>query len=141
MDPRDYDTDELRESSSVDAFGRVESVVSAEALQAQLYRELLILQSKEAPLDKPYLDSLPVTHEGEMAILEWLEYLVEIGGFKRTYDALRYYQSVGWITEGVERRLHVYLAGFTEPPSGSTRILEQSDHYYSLIYIGRLSSL
>lgn len=145
IDPSEYDLGELHGSPG-NGFVYPEEEPGVEpaedVLRAGHYRELLLLQSGSGgpDLEKPYLDAMPATVEGEVEVFEWLEFLAEKGGFKRTYDALRHYRSLGWITEPVEQRLRDYLSGVPEPDSAETRDFDQRDHLLSLIYIGRLAS-
>ena len=145
IDPRDYDLGELRgqpEEGLVFPDDEAPRRGSAEALRSGQYRELLLLQARAdgSDLEKPYLDALPGSFEAERVAFEWLEFLVEKGGFKRAHDALRHYRSLGWITEPVERGLTDYLAGIPEANPAETRPFDQSDHLLSLIYIGQLAS-
>ena len=144
LDPRDYDLGELRGGRD-DGFlypeDRERSRDPEDVLRSTHYRELLLLQSRSdaADLEKPYLASVPSTYEGEVELFEWLEFLVEKGGFKRTHDALRHYRSLGWLTDDVEHALRDYLAGLPEVDSRGTSAFDQSDHLLSLIYVGRLA--
>lgn len=140
IDPREYDISELKDGAPGGSVAHGPVREGREGLPAGHYRELLMLQSAAGKLEKPYLESMPATYHGELTAFDWLEFLVETAGFKRTYDALRYYRSVGWITDDVERQLHEYLAGLPEPDSGEARSLDQSDHLRSLVYVGRLAS-
>lgn len=142
LNPREYDLGELRSAERIeyelpedDSFGRR----ADEALRAGHYRELLLLESGTRDLQKPYLEGMPRTIEAERIAFEWLEFLVEKGGYKRTCDAVRHYRSLGWLTESVETGLRDYLSGIPET-SGETRPFEQSDHLLSLIYIGQLAT-
>lgn len=146
INPREYDLDELRESvgNSFSVPAEPPDASSANGtLEAGHYRELLLLQSQSGgqDLEKPYLRTLPTTHDGERATFEWLESLTAKGGFKRTYEALRHYRSLEWLTEPVENGLRDYLAGVPEPDQSETRPFDQSDHLLSLIYIGRIAAL
>ena len=145
INPRDYDLGELRgegDEAFVYPDERPPRRRPDEVLRAGHYRELLMLQSGAGGLDleKPYLDALPATYEAERAAFEWLEFLVEKGGFKRATDALRHYRALGWLTEEVEHGLRDYLAGVPESGDGETRAFDSSDHLLSLIYVGRLAS-
>lgn len=145
IDPRDYDLGELRgevDEGFVYPEADRSRRDSGEALRSGHYRELLLLQARAegADLEKPYLDALPGSFEAERVAFEWLEFLVEKGGFKRAHDALRHYRTLGWLTEPVERGLQDYLAGVPESDPAETRPFDQSDHLLSLIYIGKLAS-
>lgn len=145
IDPSEYDLGELAESNG-NGFVFPEDDgypgSSDETLRAGHYRELLMLQSASAgeAFEKPYLDSPPRSKAAEETAFEWLEFLVEKGGFKRAYDAIHHYRTLGWLTESVEQHLRDYLAGIPESNVAETRPFDQSDHLLSLIYIGRLAS-
>jgi hypothetical protein len=114
---------------------------SGRALRENQLEQLLIYETAASgSLSKPYLTSLPVAYAAERLIFDWLEFLVLKGGFKRTMDALRYYNSVGWLTEEVEVELRDYLAGFSAEAS-DTADYDVEDHHLSMVYIARLSSM
>ena len=141
LNPREYDLGELRgaeldyEYPEGDPFARG----ADDVLRSGHYRELLLLESGARDLEKPYLTSMPRTIEAERIAFEWLEFMVEKGGYKRTCDAVRHYRSLGWLTEAVEAGLRDYLGGVPET-EGETRPFDQSDHLLSLIYIGQLAT-
>lgn len=153
INPRDYDPGELKDlarehdlsvggwaTDSTDGRGP-SSTRTDEALRSGQYRELLLLEgmARGRDLSKPYLSALPETYAAEMVTFEWLEFLLEKAGFKRTLDALRYYESIGWLSEAVARRLQEYLRCLDEPPAEETTAFDRSDHVLSLIYAARLS--
>lgn len=145
INPSEYDLEELRGSvgnGEPDSEELADGSPADDTLQASHYRELLLLQNRadKAHLEKPYLRSLPTTYDGELVTFDWLEFLVETGGFKQTSDALRHYRSVGWLTESVEHGLRDYLVGIPESDPSTTRSFDHSDHLRSLIYIGRLAT-
>lgn len=146
LDPNEYDLNELRgipANGFDDDEGGPEGVRAADTLRSGHYRELLRLQSAASTgdLEKPYLESLPDSYAGEVTAFEWLEFLASKGGFKHTLDALRYYRSVGWLSESVENQLRDYLDGVEEPRAGETAPLEVSDHLLSLVYVARLATV
>lgn len=153
INPREYDVGELRDRSGRATNGDGDEFIypaerrsarsSQDALSAGQYRELLLLQSRHRQADhtKPYLETLPGTPEAERTVFEWLEFLMETGGYKRTCDALRHYRSLDWITESVEHTLRDYLTGVPEVPATETRPYEPSDHLTSLIHVGRLAAV
>ena len=150
--PNDYDPNELRgaEAGGADMFlgsggnGDVSGAGGAaadEALRSKQYRELFLLQQTAGGTgpERPYLESLPRSYPAEMVVFEWLEYLVDRVGFRRCMDALRYYRSIEWITEPVERDLREYLTSFDD--TGAAGELDRSDHLLSLVYVARLASM
>jgi len=110
------------------------------ALRENQLEHLLIHETAAGELSKPYLTSLPDAYAAERLLFDWLEFLVLKGGFKRTMDALRYYQTVGWLTPDVEADLRDYLVGFSGDVS-DTDAYDVDDHHLSLVYIARLSSM
>ena len=87
-----------------------------------------------------YLAAIPARYTAESVVLEWTEFLVEVGGAIGAVRALRQYREQGWITRRVERTMaeHVRnaaVAGGTE----ETRDLRVQDHRESLTYISRLA--
>jgi hypothetical protein len=105
--------------------------------RADRLEQLLLHQS--AAGDRPYLDGIPSGYAAESVVFDWLEFLVDRAGYRGTVDALRYYRSVGWLTERTEDRLTGYLRGFPEP--ATTESLGVEDHQQSLVYVAKLSSL
>lgn len=153
INPRDYDPGELKDlarerdlsvttwaTDSTDTRGS-SATCPDEALRSGQYRELLLLEgmARERDLRKPYLDTLPETYAAEMVTFEWLEFLLAKAGFKQTLDALRYYESIGWLSEDVAGRLQEYLQCLDEPAAEETSAFDRSDHVLSLIYAARLS--
>lgn len=145
IDPSEYDLGELQ-ATAEDGFIYPEADPTGrepkEALRTGQFKELLLLQTTEAGsgLQRPYLESLPESHEGERMLFEWLEFLVEKGGFKRACEAIRYYRDLEWVTESVAQELRNHLVGIPEAAPDDYRPFGRSDHLLSLIYIGRLGS-
>lgn len=146
--PNDYDPNELRGGSDASegvflgsggngGFGGL----SGDESSSGHYRELFLLQQSAGTgdLTRPYLDSLPRSYAAEVLVFEWLEFLVDRVGFRRSIDALRYYRSIEWITDQVEAGLREYLTSFDE--TGADANLERSDHLTSLVYIARLAAM
>lgn len=152
MNPNDYDPNELRNAGEApdgaflgaaggpgaDGTG---PMAADEVLQSNQYRELFLLEraTGEDGLEKPYLASLPQSYAAELVIFEWLEFLVDRTGFRRTLDVLRYYRSIDWLTDETETRLREYLQSFDD--GGSDDGLDRSDHMLSLVYIARLAAM
>ncbi|ELZ91368.1 fla cluster protein FlaD1 [Haloferax mucosum ATCC BAA-1512] len=115
---------------------------ASEALRSSQLEHLLMHQSRgeEDGVEKPYLRSLPDKYGAERVVFDWLEFLVLKGGFKRAMDALRYYQTVDWLTEDVEQTLRNYLLGFSADVDEPTE-LDVDDHLLSLVYVARLASM
>lgn len=152
MNPNDYDPNELRnvgndpDGAFLDASGGgggrgIGTMGADDVLQSKQYRELFLLEraTAEDGLEKPYLATLPESYAAELVIFEWLEFLVDRAGFRRTIDVLRYYRSIDWLTEGTESRLREYLQSFDD--QGTDEGLDRSDHLLSLVYIARLAAM
>lgn len=112
---------------------------AAESLRTNQLEQLFYLQSGAGGLEKPYLRSLPQSYAAERVVFDWLEFLVLRGGFKGAFEALRYYHTIGWITEEVAAELENYLVGLPDAPSGGEFGVD--DHQSSLVYLARLASL
>lgn len=117
------------------------SIGSDEVLRSNQYRELFLLEqaTDRGDLEKPYLLGLPGSYVAEVVVFEWLEFLVDRAGFRRTLDVLRYYRSIDWLTEDAENRLREYLQSFDG--GGADGRLDRSDHLLSLVYIARLAAM
>jgi len=104
--------------------------------------------------DTPYLPSLGAAPEQVPEALEWARYLARTFGTSGALDALRYYESLGWISDGVRAELTRYLAGlsmdelhnkkYDEPgtPGGALSSLDGTPfgaHAESLRYVARLA--
>lgn len=152
MNPNDYDPNELRGAGDdpAGAFlgaggdsgtAGIGPMAADEVLRSNQYRELFLLEraTGEDGLEKPYLASLPQSYAAELVIFEWLEFLVDRTGFRRTLDVLRYYRSIEWLTEETETRLREYLQSFDD--GGNDEGLDRSDHLLSLVYIARLAAM
>ena len=152
MNPNDYDPNELRNAGEdldgafLGATGRGDTdgtgpMGADEVLRSNQYRELFLLEraTGEDDMEKPYLAALPQSYAAELVIFEWLEFLVDRTGFRRTLDVLRYYRSIDWLTVDTEARLREYLQSFDEV--GSDEGLDRSDHLLSLVYIARLAAM
>lgn len=152
MNPNDYDPDELRQDadpadgaflghSGIAAPEEGSSVGADEVLRSNQYRELFLLEqaTDRGNLEKPYLSGLPGSYAAEVVVFEWLEFLVDRAGFRRTLDVLRYYRSIDWLTEDAENRLREYLQSFDG--GGADGRLDRSDHLLSLVYIARLAAM
>lgn len=101
----------------------------------------LRLQSGPRATDRPYLPRIPGGYEAQLEIFEWLERLVARGGVETTREALKYYESVEWISEESRTDLEGFIDGLSAvEPSGSRR-LSTDDHRMSLHYVARLARL
>lgn len=104
-------------------------------------RQLLMLQASAGDLQKPYLRALPQTYAAELVVFDWLTYLLYAVGFRGTIETLRYYESIDWIADAVERDLTEYLLGFASNEPDRPADPEPVDHRQSLVYLAQLVSL
>ena len=157
LDPDNYDPDELRRIAETRthgarrrderengefSFGNVvdEPHHAGERLRSNKLEQLFLYQSAADEVEKPYLVSLPDSYASERVVFDWLEFLVLKSGFKRTFEALRYYRSIDWITDDVTSALEDYLVGFADDVDGGAD-LDIEDHQLSLVYVARLASM
>lgn len=153
INPREYDPDELRravrdELDDRDIAALRETLTSTDAsgssvADGPLLKELLLLESGIDPetLARPYLETIPDRYAGRLTTSEWLDYLLETAGVRRTLEAIEYYARVGWVSESVAEDLREHVRAFEAVSSGGTRELEPSDHVVSLVYVARLTSM
>jgi hypothetical protein len=93
-----------------------------------------------AMLERPYLPRVPDTYTGVATVFEWLEFLLSNGTSHRTRQALRYYESIEWITERAREDLETYLEGMSDPDPDSGGELGMEHHRKSLLYVARLTA-
>ena len=113
---------------------------TGERLRSSELEQLFLYQSAVDEVTKPYLRSLPDSYASERVVFDWLEFLMLKSGFKRTFEALRYYRSIDWITADVSSALEDYLIGFSDDVDGGVD-LSTEDHQLSLVYVARLVSM
>ena len=141
VDQHGFETDDVgRFQFDTDVRERPRSRPGKALRENQLEQLLVHETAASGELSKPYLTSLPNAYAAERLIFDWLEFLVLKGGYKRTMDALRYYHTVGWLTDDVEVELRDYLVGFSGEAS-DTETYGVADHHLSLVYIARLASM
>jgi archaellum component FlaD/FlaE/archaellum component FlaC len=94
----------------------------------------------EAADGDAYLARIPPQYTAESVVMEWTQFLVEVGGVVGATRALRQYREQGWITRRVERTVgeHVRNAAAAGGTEG-TCDLRIRDHRESLTYISRLA--
>ncbi|MFB6296483.1 MAG: FlaD/FlaE family flagellar protein [Halobacteriales archaeon] len=96
--------------------------------------------------DDSRLQEFPEGYAATLTALEWVEYLIGVGGKSGARDALAYYADVGWISPEVEDEFHALLDGIDvsgpdgdRPDPGSLAQFDPGDHRRSLVYVARLS--
>ena len=162
INPRDYDLEELRKMArqrSDRGNGRGEegeipdpgdlglgledadaAVHAGSSFRSGLYRELLPYLGADG-VDKPYLDAVPENYAAEFVVFEWIEFLLMHSGYQGADEALTYYASIDWLTEGVAETLSDYLLGIDESATNDDNDLSVDDHLLSLAYIAKLSAM
>jgi flagellar protein FlaD len=151
LDPKDYDPEELRTltgaaspaaepieegkrwAKPVDFLGQAEARVIAAQLGDVYY-----LQAAQGGAERPYLSELPNVGPGARLALDWLQFLVTVGGHERTREALDYYERIQWIGPDAHGMLEDLLPGLGV---GGDAQLEPSHHRTSLLFVARLAAL
>jgi archaellum component FlaD/FlaE len=167
IDPRNYDLDELRAASGAAPVGDVEwpsdgddgtegrgdgpavddeaatddRPAAAAAFEASVTRDLVALDHRDGPPERPYLPALPASLAAEALIFEWLEFLVLQAGRESVADALAFYESVGWLGADAAEALEAYLSGIDDPRANDDNELDADDHRVSLHYVARIITL
>lgn len=148
--PSDYDPKELRALTGAaapthadqegarwttpdDFLGRADARVRAAQVE-----DAFLLQAASGGSSRPYLPDLPDSVVGTRLVLDWLRYLVGVGGRERAREALALYRDVEWLTESVEDDLDRYLEAFDD--TEGTR-LDFGHHRTSLLFVARLAAL
>ena len=95
--------------------------------------------------EPPYLVRHPSRPDAELATIEWLRYLIETAGRDDAARTIAYYESIGWISSGVETYLQSMLDGFGEVPIDGDAIeprsvLRPDEHKRSLQYIACIAT-
>lgn len=97
--------------------------------------------------EKPYLRALPDGFGAELLVMEWLDYLVAESSVQGALRAVRYYGTVGWISEEVATHLQTVLTGMSPPQElaatdgGQPAELSVDHHTESLEYISQLRAI
>jgi archaellum component FlaD/FlaE len=86
----------------------------------------------------PYLTDLPAGPEMRAFVLDWLEDLVDAGGFDGAVAALEFYRFMGWLSPDARDAVEDHLLGVGHRP-GSFADLDRADHLRSLARIARLA--
>mgnify|MGYP002760634788 CR=1 FL=1 len=151
LDPKEYDPEELRTLAGAasptaeptdeesrwarpeDFLGQAEASVLAVQLG-----EVYYLQAAQDGAERPYLPALPEVGPGARLALDWLQFLVTVGGHDRAEEALDYYERVQWIGPAANEMLTELLPGLS---AGGNDELEPSHHRTSLLFVARLAAL
>lgn len=96
---------------------------------------------------KPYLATLPSGFGAELVVMEWLDYLVTESSVVSAIRAIRYYETVEWLSAEVASHLQSVLAGMSPPrelaatDGGQPIELSVDHHAESLEYVSQLRAL
>lgn len=156
LNPRDYDPEELRSAANEELGDRNlrelreriadhdHSPDAKQALRSTQVKELLLRESGTEPTDmeRPYLSAIPQVYAARLTLFEWLDFLLQRAGVRRTLEAIDYYADIGWIADSVAAELRDHVRAFDAlPEEGASKPLEVPDHILSLVYIARLESM
>lgn len=97
--------------------------------------------------NKPYLKTVPDGYRSDLLIFEWMEQLREAASAEDSLAAVRFYETISWISSPVAEYLADVLLSLESPQKKlNTGIsiretpLDASDHVLSLRYISQLSN-
>lgn len=85
------------------------------------------------------LTQLPNTYTAQQEVLDWMEELLSWSGYQGTMEALRYYESIGWLSTECHDQLEDFADGLQAAGSMDPRPLDVDDHRQSLQYIATLA--
>jgi archaellum component FlaD/FlaE len=93
-----------------------------------------------------HLREFPDGYRADVTALEWMEYLLGVGGPDGARNALSYYVDIGWISPSVEDDLLAFLDGIHVSDAdreasggGGFAAFDPGDHRKSLAYVARLA--
>lgn len=148
LNPREYDPAELHtlaDTAAAESVGSDDWVDPTEFLgsiesqvQASQLGELYFLAAAMGGAERPYLDRVPNVPTGARLALDWLEFLVAIGGREGARRALSYYRSVQWLGEAAYEELSALIEGIQPDEPGTLR---PAHHRTSLVFVARLAAL
>ena len=154
LNPSEYDPEELRALTGAAAPARAEDAEEdgdahwvtpadflgrAEAcVRATQVEDAFLLQAAADGAERPYLPDLPGSEVGTRVVLDWLSYLVGVGGRSNAHDALAFYERVGWLGADAEDALVAHLGAF---PHEAGNELGAGHHRTSLLFVARLAAL
>lgn len=97
-----------------------------------------LAELSDSRVSKPYLDRLPDEYSAQRELFEWLDGLLSTAGREATVSALKYYESIGWLSERSREKLEEIAAGLAVPDA-TERSLDIEDHRESFLYVARLA--
>ena len=97
--------------------------------------------------NKPYLKTIPDGYRSDLLLFEWMEQLREAASAEDSLAAVRFYETISWISSPVAEYLEDILLSLESPQkklnagiSIRETSLDASDHVLSLRYISQLST-
>jgi len=101
-------------------------------------------RSRGAPgREKPYLREVPGGYVADLIVMEWVEFLVTVGGADGAHRAITYYENVEWLVPAAADQLREFVEGHPEateaPEDDGGDPLSMDHHTRSLRYIARLN--
>ncbi|MFC3476243.1 FlaD/FlaE family flagellar protein [Halobacterium litoreum] len=153
LNPREYDAEELRSAARKSDDENIRELkerlaeheqTADEAVRSGQLKQLLFMHSSadEERLQRPYLESMPGKYAAEITLFEWLDFLLERGGVKRSLEAIEYYENIGWVGDEAAEKLRNHVRGFAGPADEESHSdFEMADHVLSLVFIARLASM
>jgi archaellum component FlaD/FlaE len=129
----------LDESDGDDTGSATESSVTTEEDAVTSPRGRERLGSSSADDSDAHLSTLPATYAAESVAMEWMRFLVAVGGPLGAARALRQYQDFGWISSSVRTTLDTYVRlAATARDDERNESLTLDHHETSLRYVRRL---
>jgi flagellar protein FlaE len=153
LNPSEYDAEELRSAARKGDGENIRELKkrlaeheqsAEEAVRSGQLKQLLFMHSSasEEDLQRPYLAQMPGKYAAEITLFEWLDFLLERGGVKRSLEAIDYYETIGWVGSDAAEELRNHVRGFAGPADEDEHTdLEMTDHVLSLVFIARLASM
>lgn len=150
LNPSDYDPEELRALAGAAAPTRAnpdggrwvtpdDFLVRAEArVRAAQVEDAFVLGAATDGASRPYLTGLPDSGVGTRLVLDWIRFLVGVGGREGARDALAYYRQVEWLGADAEEALAAHLEAFSDREN---RRVGAGHHRTSLLFVARLAAL
>lgn len=131
--PTHADEEPARWTTPDDFLGRADARVRAAQVE-----DAFLLQAATGGASRPYLPTLPESAVGTRLVLDWLRYLVGVGGRERAREALAFYRDVGWVGDRAEDALAAHLEAFDEREGAR---YDAGHHRTSLLFVARLAAL
>lgn len=151
LNPSEYDPEELRSAARESGDENIRELkerlaerAADESVRSGQLKQLLFMHSSadEERLARPYLESVPGKYAAEITLFEWLDFLLQCGGVKRSLEAIDYYETIGWVGGDAAEKLRNHVRGFAGPADEKSHSeFEMADHVLSLMFVARLASM